>query len=84
MDDDIQEQAQAILRAIRAARAQLNGSGPARQRAGRAQLCFSAYTRDGPLAPHVRDVYNASGVRAVASALVTLESLAQAFAESDE
>ena len=66
MDDDVRKQAQAILRAIRGAWAGLNGPGSARQRAGRAGLRFSAYTDDGPLSPHVRDVYNATGVRAMA------------------
>ena len=63
--------------------ADLNGPGSARQRAGRAGLRFSAYTDDGPLSPHVRDVYNATGVRAMESALRTLESLARAFAEPE-
>ena len=83
MDDDVRKQAQAILRAIRGAWADLNGPGSARQRAGRAGLRFSAYTDDGPLSPHVRDVYNATGLRAMESALRTLESLARAFAEPE-
>lgn len=81
MTDDDRKRAQAILQAIRGARADLNGPGPARQRAGRARLRFSAYTDHGPLSPHVRDVCNARGVRATKAALGTLESLAQAFAE---
>ena len=82
MDDDVREQAQAILQA-RGAWTDLNGPGPARQLAGRAGLRFSAYTNDGPLAPHVRDVYNAKGVKAMKSALRTLESLARLFVEPE-
>ena len=75
MDDDVRKQAQAILRAIRGAWADLNGPGSARQRAGRAGLRFSAYTDDGPLSPHVRDVYNATGVRAMEDRIVVVPIL---------
>lgn len=58
MGDD-RKQAQAVLRAITGAWADMNGSGPARQRAGQARSRFSAYTDNGILSPHVRDVYGA-------------------------
>ena len=82
MDDD-RKQAQAILRAITGAWADLNGPGPARQRADRARSRFSAYTDNGILSPHVRDVYHAPGVRAMKSALRTLKPLARDFAEPE-
>jgi hypothetical protein len=46
-------------------------------------MCFSAYTKDGILAAHVRDVCNASGVRSVTLALDTLERLAEGFANAE-
>ena len=84
MDSKTQEQARAILRAVREAKADLRGSAPAHQRAAAARSHFLAYTKDGPLSPHVRDVYyGGGGVQAVKAALATLESLARGFAESE-
>lgn len=74
---------QAILEKIKSARRVLYGSGTAKQRGGGARIIFSAYTRDGPLAPYVRDVHNASTLKATELALNRLESLARAFAEAD-
>lgn len=84
MSNDDLKRARAILDAIPKARAELRGSGPSAKRAGAATAYFSAYRRDGVLAPHVRDVYNARGVQAVRSALDLLEELARAVLEPEE
>jgi hypothetical protein len=79
MDTDTSNQAQAIIRAVRQARAELHGSGNAKEREGRARSLFSAYTKASPFAPHVRDVYNVTGVQTTAAALDTLELILRAF-----
>lgn len=84
MDDALRKQARAILKAIGRARWHLHGSGPANKRAAAAAMCFSAYTKEGLLSPHVRDVYYARSLRSIEPALDTLEQLAQGFAEPEE
>ena len=82
--ENTKKQARDILRAIGRARADLSGTGPAGKRAGRATGHFSAFIHDGLFAPHVRDVYDATGVRAVTLALDTLESLVKGAIEPDD
>lgn len=84
MDDSLGGRARAILRAAREARRDLAGSGPAKKRADAARMHLHAYTSTGPLSAHVRDVYNAVGVRAMQLALSTLEGLAQACLDDDD
>lgn len=81
MDEKDRRRARAILDACEKARRRLHGPGSAKQRGGGARLLFSAYTNDGLLAPHVRDVYHARTLAATEAALTTLEGLARAFAE---
>ncbi|MDB4893583.1 MAG: hypothetical protein JWL61_5438 [Gemmatimonadetes bacterium] len=83
MDDATHSQARGILEACRRAWGYLNGPGPAKKRVGAARMCFSAYTKEGLLAPHVRDVYNAHTLLGIESGLRTLQQLAEAFSESE-
>lgn len=84
MDESLSQQARAILRAAREARRDLAGNGPAKKRADAARMHFYAYTSNGPLSAHVRDVYYAAGVGAMQLALSTLESLAQACVDEGD
>jgi len=81
MDTELQREAKAILRAIRAARIDLASTD--RKRAAAARSRFSAFTKGGQLSAQARDVYYASGVRGVSAALDTLESLAELFASEE-
>lgn len=45
---------------------------------------FSAYAREGVLAPHVRDVYGATTLGQIEPALEVLQSLAKEFAAEPE
>lgn len=84
MDAKTQAQASEILRAVRRAYGDLRGPGPTDKRAAAARSHFAAYTHDGPLSPHVRDIYfGGGGVRAVEAGLARLESLARAFAKPE-
>lgn len=83
MDESVRRQARAILEACRHAWRQLRGPGPAKKRVRSAAMGFSAFTKDGPLSPHVRDVYNAQTLASIEPALHTLQRLAEAFAEAE-
>ena len=84
MDDAVlRKQAQSILEACRRAQGYLHGPGPAKKRVSAAAACFSAYTKDGPLSPHVRDVYYSRTLGSIEPSLSVLERLAESFAKAD-